>query len=84
MSKLPNIFHNNEKFITNNKTSYVNYNKSNMYTEKEKIINYFNKEIVVTLKSGKIIKGTLISKRNDYILLDTNNYINIKDILSIK
>ena len=90
MSKLPSIFHNNDKLSSNNKNSFSSFNKSKKEIDNtitidiDNLINYFNKRIVVGLKSGNEIEGVLISKRNDKILLDTKDSINIKDILYIK
>ena len=85
LNKLPSIFHTSSNFITNNKKSFVNYKENNHESNNRyDLINYFNKEIVVVLKSGKEIRGVLISKRNNYILLNTSDYINIKDIMEIK
>lgn len=91
MSKLPSIFHNNNNLTSNNKNSFNTFTKSkkevkdnSISIDKDNLINYFNKRVVVGLKSGNEIEGVLISKRNDKILLDTKDYINIKDILYIK
>ena len=89
MSKLPRIFH-NDNFISNNKKTYntfINVNKvknNDSLIDSNSLINYFNKSITIVLKSGKEIKGKLISKRKDLILLDNKEYININDIMSIK
>ena len=95
MSKLPKIFHNDNKFYTNNKNSFNTFEKrveNNIEEQKKKynsididgIVTYFNKKIVITLKDGKVYSGVLISKRNNKLLLDTNDYILIDDIISIE
>ena len=86
MSKLPSIFHNSGKYITNNKKSFSSsINKEVKEQEKrDDFINYFNKRITVCLKNGNEITGVLLSKRNNLILLDTNDFIDIKDISCIK
>ena len=90
MSKLPNVFHNNEKYITNNKNTFNTFDKSikkeiesNAFNGNN-IINFFNKKITVELKDGRVISGVLLSKRDNVILLDTEDYININEIMSIK
>lgn len=89
MNKLPSIFHNNIKFKTNNKNSFNTFKNektisNNNVIDNNNLINYFNKKICVELKSGNVIEGVLISKRGNTILLDTKDYINISDIVSIK
>lgn len=87
MSKLPSIFHNSGKYITNNKrvvNNKENKVNSNVSLDKKSLINYFNKKIIIELKTGKTVSGVLLSKRNNKILLDNNEYIDIDDILSIK
>ena len=90
MSKLPNIFHNEEKYVTNNKKSYNTFNnkkevKNNpVFLDKDNLINYFNKKIVILLKNGNEVTGKLISKRNNQLLLDTKEIISIDDISRIK
>lgn len=88
MSKLPNIFHNNSNFNSNNKHSYNTFNNKkeiiNNSINVDNLINYFNKRITITLNNKEEYTGTLISKRNNYIMLDTKEKINIKDIISIK
>ena len=86
MNRLPNIFHGENNYKTNNKKSFINYNKdkSDSKINKDFLANYFNKEITVVLKSGKDVKGILLSKRENIILLDTGDYISLDDILEIK
>ena len=91
MSKLPSIFHNNDRLSSNNKNSFMTFNNSkkeiidNKITiNEDNLINYFNKRVVVGLKNGSELEGVLISKRNDKILLNTKDYIEIKDILYLK
>jgi len=87
LNKLPNIFHNSGKYITNNKNSFVNFYKGkndNHCINRDNLINFFNKKITITLKSGNNISGVLLSKRENYILLDTYDYINIDEIIDIK
>jgi small nuclear ribonucleoprotein (snRNP)-like protein len=86
--KLPNIFHGNEKFMTNNRHSCTAFNKKEEQKEESSfssndLINYFNKNITIHLKNGNSISGILISKRNKIILLNTGEHINIDDISSI-
>lgn len=86
MIKLPSIFHNNNSYVTNNSKSFMNSNKK-VEDNKIKFYNftdYFNKEITIILKDGKEFNGTLIAKRDNIILLDNNEYININDIFKIK
>ena len=90
MSRLPSIFHNNAKIITNNKNSFNTFEdkkeivKDDYFINIDNLINYFNKKVIIETKSKEHIEGILISKRNDMILLDTGRYINIKDINNIK
>ena len=94
LSKLPRIFHNNEKFITNNKNSYINFKATKEENKKENnyipsvdvnnLINFFNKKVSIILKNNNESTGVLISKRGDIILLDNGEKINIKDIADIK
>ena len=86
MNRLPNIFHGEDSYTTNNKKTFVNYSrdKSDSKINKDLLANYFNKEITVVLKSGKDVKGILLSKRENIILLDTGDYISLDDILEIK
>lgn len=90
MSRLPSIFHNNAKVITNNKNSFNTFEdkkeivKDDYFINIDNLINYFNKKVIIETKSKEHIEGILISKRNDMILLDTGRYINIKDINNIK
>ena len=90
MSKLSNIFHNNIKYSTNNKNSFSTFNKEKKEIvntnsiDIDNIMNYFNKRIVIELKNGSKMEGVLLSKRNNILLLDNGDYIDIKDILSIK
>ena len=90
MNRLPSIFHNNAKVITNNKNSFNTFEdkkeieKDDYFINIDNLINYFNKKVIIETKSQEHIEGILISKRNDMILLDTGRYINIKDINNIK
>ena len=90
LSKLSNIFHNNIKYSTNNKNTYIASNKddkrvvNNSLFNPDDLINYFNKRIVIELNNGTKKEGILLSKRNNILLLDTGDYISINDILSIK
>ena len=86
MSKLSNIFHNNIKYNTNNKNSFSTSKKevTNPSLNIDNLINYFNKSIIIELNNGTKIEGVLLSKRDDIILLDTGDHIDIKEILSIK
>ena len=95
MSKLPNIFHNNDKFLTNNKNSFTTFEKQKeskneelkkddtFLIDSDSLINYFNQKIVITLKDGSVYSGVLLSKRDNKILLDSNVYISINDIIKI-
>ena len=97
MSRLPSIFHNNDKFLNNNKNSFNTFGilkDSNKIDKKDKkedinivdienIYSLFNKKVVITLKNGSVYSGVLISKRDNKILLDSSDYILISDILSI-
>ena len=95
MSKLPNIFHNNDKFFTNNKNSFTTFEKikenknkelkedNNFLIDDDSLINYFNQKVVITLKDGSVYSGVLLSKRDNKILLDSNDYISINDIIKI-
>ena len=84
MSKLPKIFHNNNKCITNNKNSFNTFNleKKDIISSFDSniLINYFNKKINIHLKDGKVCNGVLISKRGNTILLNNGEKINIKEI----
>ena len=86
MTKLPSIFHSNDKVISNNKNSYISSDKFIDKTSFDKriLVNYFNKSINITLNNGNKINGILISKRGDTILLNSGEYININDISSVK
>lgn len=92
MSKLPNIFHSDSKYFSNNRNSFNSFDKYRFKKEeksvvdfdKDTLINYFNKYIVVEMKNGNKSSGVLVSKRNDKILLNTGESININDIISIK
>ena len=87
LSKLSNIFHNNIKYSTNNKNTFSTFNKKKVVNKSNNIdnlINYFNKIIIIELNNNEKKEGILLSKRNDYLLLDSGEYINIKDIISIK
>jgi small nuclear ribonucleoprotein (snRNP)-like protein len=87
--KLPRIFHNNEKIISNNKHSFSSFNNNEENKKNEDsfsrdlLVNYFNKMIVVSLKNGNKYSGILVSKRGNVILLNTGEYININEIVSI-
>lgn len=92
MSKLPNIFHNNTKFYTNNKNSFNTFEKVKEIKKKDNIdtdvdldnlFTYINKKVIITLKDGSTYSGIMISKRNNKILLDSNDSILIDDILKI-
>ena len=91
LSKLPSIFHTNDKFYTNNKSSFNTFDKikeevkkeNDTSIDKDDLINYFNKRVVITLKDGSVYSGVLISKRDNKILLDSNAYILIDDISNI-
>ena len=89
MSKLSNIFHNNTKYSTNNRNTFNTFNSNkkkvvNKSNNMDNLINYFNKRIIIELNNNEKKEGILLSKRNDYLLLDSGEYINIKDIISIK
>ena len=88
LSKQSSIFHNNIKYSTNNKNTFSTFEKvddnNDISFDKDSIINFFNKRITIELKSGDTITGVLLSKRNNVLLLDSGDYINLKDILSIK
>lgn len=91
MSKLPKIFHNNNKIISKNRSSFNTFNNKETTNKQEEkysfdkyeLINYFNKKINIYLKDGSVKSGILISKRNNIILLDNLEKINIKDIINI-
>lgn len=91
MNKLPKIFHNNDRYITNNKKSFNSFEKvdsiemvnSNSYIDLENLYEYFNKNVVITLKNGNVYSGVLISKRDNKLLLDSSEYIKIDEILKI-
>ena len=91
MSKLPNIFHSDCIIFSINKKSFNSFykyrfkeEKSTIKFDKDILINYFNKFVVIELNNGNKSSGILISKRNDKILLNTGESININDIVSIK
>ena len=90
MSKLPSIFHSNSKVMSNNKNSFNSFDREEEVNDrdtsfdKDLLINYFNKSVVVELRNGNKSSGILVSKRNDKILLNTGEYIDIKDIVSVK
>lgn len=88
MSKLPKIYHSNDKVISNNMNCYMNSKKEEKQEIEEnkeiEYINYFNKNIEVILKDNSSISGILVSVQKDYILLNNGHYIDIKDILYIK
>lgn len=97
MSKLPKIFHSDEKIISSNKNTYNTFDS--LRTEKEDkegkedkeektfnrevLINYFNKRINVHLKDGSVLSGILLSKRGDTILLNSGEYINLNDVTDV-
>lgn len=86
MSKLPRIFHSNEKFISNNKNSFNSFDKvkeknnlENSFNSND-LINFFNKSITITLKDNSIISGVLISKRGNNLLLNNGIHLKIEEI----
>lgn len=88
MSKLPKIYHNDEKIISNNKSSYISYNDVTNREEKhfnidENIYSLFNKNSLFVLKNGDKYEGVVISKRDNELLLNNGKRININDISSI-
>lgn len=94
MSKLPKIFHGNDKIFSNNKNSYNTYSnlrndiekdedKDKESFNKDQLINYFNKRINVVLKNGSVMNGVLISKRGNTILLNSGQYINLDDVKEV-
>ncbi len=94
MSKLPKIFHSDEKIISSNKNTYNTFDslrieKEDKEDEEEKtfnrevLINYFNKRINVHLKDGSVLSGILLSKRGDTILLNSGEYINLNDVTDV-
>ena len=87
MSKLPKIYHNGEKIISNNKSSYISYNDVTNKEEKvnidENIYSLFNKNSLFLLKNGDKCEGVVISKRDNELLLNNGKRININDISSI-
>ena len=87
MSKLPKIYHNDEKIISNNKSSYISYNDVTNKEEKvnidENIYSLFNKNSLFLLKNGDKCEGVVISKRDNELLLNNGKRININDISSI-
>ena len=92
MSKLPKIYHKNEKIVSNNKYSYISYEKkinnvTNKNKEEKTEINYltlFNKNVEITLNDGSILHSSIISKYNNNILLIDGRRINIDEIQEIK
>ena len=86
MSKLPRIFHNNNKFNSNNKTSFNTFGKAkeskviNNTFNSNCLIDYFNKSISITLKDGSIISGILISKRGNNLLLNNGIHLKVEEI----
>ncbi len=88
MSKLPKIYHNDEKIISNNKSSYISYNDVTNREEKnfdidENIYSLFSKNSLFVLKNGDKYEGVVISKRDNELLLNNGKRININDISSI-
>ena len=85
MKKLPKIFHNKSNYITNNKKTFINYkNNNNSFINKDNIIDYYNKKVVIVLNTKEEYEGVIISKIGDVILLDTGEYIDINNIVTIK
>ena len=87
MTKLPKIFHNNDKYISNNKNSFKSFDieKSNDNSfDSDSLIYYFNKNIDIHLKDGSVVSGVLISKRGENILLKNGIHVNTKDIDYVK
>ena len=88
LSKLPNIFHNSSKINSNNKHSYNTFLKEEKFKKSsidvDNLINYFNKKITVIMDTNEEYNGILLSKRDNYIMLDTGKKLNIKNIISIK
>ena len=89
MSKLPRIYHSDEKRISNNKNSYVSYRsinndeKETTFDFDENIYSLFNKKSSFILKNGNTLEGVIISKRDKELLLNDGRRININDISSI-
>ena len=89
MSKLPRIYHSDEKRISNNKNSYVSYRsinndeKETTFDFDENIYSLFNKKCSFILKNGNTLEGVIISKRDKELLLNDGRRININDISSI-
>lgn len=87
MTKLPKIFHNDEKYISNNKSSFKTFDREKARDnsfDSDSLINYFNKSINIYLKDGSVVSGILISKRGDNILLRNGIHVNTKDIDYVK
>lgn len=93
MNKLPKIYHKDERIISNNKYSYISYEKRmNNSIKEEKLdikekfnyITLFNKKVEIVLNNQTSIYSSIISKQNNMLLLSNGKKIDINEIREIK
>ena len=85
--KLPGIYKGKDySHVNNNRKVFVSKETSELNTIKEVNINDFllNTPVLVETNDNNIIKAKIISKRNDYILMDNKKIIKHNNIKQIK
>ena len=90
--KIPKLYHGNDIKKPINKKSYYSEKKTKEEKEiKEEINNipnnffkYLNKTVTIITKDNKTLNTKIISKFQNRILLEDNNYLTLEEIKSIK